>query len=480
MHTWSVIRYDLDALARDWPAELTGGRPDLERLLARWRSLENHRFLIRSDGFVDVGVNAFLSSARMRTLASTTNRDYAQSLCVWLNFLERSGRAWSAATEEDVEEFEFWRRTDPKNSAPVGAAAFSRDVAACKKLYAWAAERFANVVDVFAGVAAPPAKRAARVRWLDPAAVDRWRDVGLRGRDLRGRKDPSRRARNEQRDVAFVDGLYGTGLRLSEWASLVIDELPIPDTGHPFRKCHLADACAKGGYGHAYWMPQQVLSGVSAYAEGARARAVRAAQDSGLYGRHSDAIVVIDSKRRGHVRLPDENGGFRERALNTVDPVLRRRLLRRTEAGLAPIWLWLNENGLPREPHGWHHTFSEANGRIAAQGVENFSCTPHMLRHSFALRWFSIGKLVYTSRLDHLTDEERRDFRVQFGDTWHLVQTMLGHRRVETTKDVYLEPFRALDVEVLLAQAHGLPVSGLMAELFGGDPMVLADPVGRR
>jgi hypothetical protein len=103
-----------------------------------------------------------------------------------------------------------------------------------------------------------------------------------------------------------------------------------------------------------------------------------------------------------------------------------------------------------------------------------------MLRHSFALRWFSIGKLVYTSRLEHLTEQERRDFRVQFGDTWHLVQTMLGHRRVETTKEVYLEPFRSLDVEVLLAQAHGVPVSGLMAELFDGDPMVLTDPVRQR
>lgn len=103
-----------------------------------------------------------------------------------------------------------------------------------------------------------------------------------------------------------------------------------------------------------------------------------------------------------------------------------------------------------------------------------------MLRHSFALRWFSIGKLVYTSRLEHLTEQERSDFRVQFGDTWHLVQTMLGHRRVETTKEVYLEPFRSLDVEVLLAQAHGVAVSGLMAELFDGDPMVLTDPVSRR
>lgn len=480
MQTWSVVRYDIDVLAQDWPTELTGPIPDIEDVLARWRAVDGQRFLIRSDGFVDVRVNAFLASARMRVLAGNTNRDYAQSLCLWLNFLQARGRVWSEATEDDVGDFEFWRRTDPNNPVPVGASAFSKDVAACKKFYSWAAERFADVADIFLYVDPPPSKRSARVRWLDPAAVDRWRDVGLRGRDRRGRRDRSCRTRNEQRDVAFFDGLYGTGLRLSEWASVTIDELPTFGADRPFYKCHLADKCAKGGYGHPYWMPRHVLAGMYAYVEGARARAIRGAQDSGRYAELSDVIVGGSAKRTGSVRLPDGNGGFIDRAWNTIGPALRRRLFRRTHAGLEPLWLWLNENGLPRDPHGWHHTFTEANDRIAAQGVENFTCTPHMLRHSFALRWFSVGKLVYSSRLAHLSDEEARDFRVQFGDTWHLVQTMLGHRRVETTRNVYLEPFRSLDVEVLLGQAQGLPVAGLMVELFDSHSMVLGDPLARR
>lgn len=480
MQTWSVVRYDMDLLAQDWPSELTGPIADLGELMVRWRAVDGQRFLIRSDGVVDLRVNAFLSSARMRTLASNTNRDYAQSLCLWLNFLEARGCVWSDATEDDVDDFEFWRRTDPNNPVPVGASTFSKDVAACKKFYSWAAERFADVADIFLYVDPPPSKRSARVRWLDPAAVDRWRDVGLRGRDLRGRRDRSCRTRNEQRDMAFFDGLYGTGLRLSEWASVTIDEIPTLGAGRPFYRCHLADKCAKGGYGHPFWMPRNVLAGICAYVEGARARAVRGAQDSSRYAELSDAIVVGATKRPGSVRLPDGNGGFTDRAWNTTGPALRRRLFRRTQGGLEPIWLWLNENGLPRDPHGWHHTFAEANDRIAAKGLENFTCTPHMLRHSFALRWFSVGKLVYSSRLAHLSDEEARDFRVQFGDTWHLVQTMLGHRRVETTRNVYLEPFRSLDVEVLLAQTQGLPVSGLLAELFDSHSMVLGDPVARR
>ncbi|BBX88346.1 hypothetical protein MAUB_65470 (plasmid) [Mycolicibacterium aubagnense] len=134
-----------------------------------------------------------------------------------------------------------------------------------------------------------------------------------------------------------------------------------------------------------------------------------AAPKSGRYAQLGDAIVVGVAKRPGTVNCPTV----------TVDSstALGTRPVQRcaagyfaTQAGLEPLWLWLNENGLPRDAHGWHHTFAAANDRIATLGVENFTCTPHMLRHSFALRWFSIGKLVYSSRLGHLSEEEARDF----------------------------------------------------------------------
>ena len=55
-----------------------------------------------------------------------------------------------------------------------------------------------------------------------------------------------------------------------------------------------------------------------------------------------------------------------------------------------------------------------------------------MLRHSFALKWFSVGRLLYKARFAHLNSEDLRDFRSQFGDTWQLVQLLLGHRGVTT------------------------------------------------
>jgi hypothetical protein len=52
--------------------------------------------------------------------------------------------------------------------------------------------------------------------------------------DLTGRRHRSWRGRNGQRDSAFVDGLHGTGLRLTEWGSLLLPELPSLDAGRSF------------------------------------------------------------------------------------------------------------------------------------------------------------------------------------------------------------------------------------------------------
>lgn len=86
-----------------------------------------------------------------------------------------------------------------------------------------------------------------------------------------------------------------------------------------------------------------------------------------------------------------------------------------TPQALEPLASWLNENGLPREAHGWHHIFEAANTRIEALGLEHFFCTAHIHRHLFAPRWFLVGKLVWDQRLGLLPEAESQDFREQFG-----------------------------------------------------------------
>ncbi|MGI8677638.1 MAG: site-specific integrase [Jatrophihabitans sp.] len=186
---------------------------------------------------------------------------------------------------------------------------------------------------------------------------------------------------------------------------------------------------------------------------------------------------MVSSQHARRMRLADGSGRVHEVSLDALGPQTRLLLLRRTPAGLEPAALWLNEDGLPRTAHGWHHTFTCANNRLRRQGFVGFAGAPHMLRHSFALRWYAVGRLLYEARFAHLTAEETRDFRAQFGNTWDLVQMLLGHRDQRTTKDVYLEPFRSLDMELLFLHAADTAVPEIMATLFEQDRRVLGDPI---
>ncbi|MER5627882.1 integrase [Streptosporangium sp. NPDC002544] len=436
-------------------------------------------------------MNAFFSSAKIRNRADATAKKYITALGVWLTFLDRIGRPWWEAIEDDVEEFVFWRLTDPANERRVTGGTVHGNLIAMHVFYAWAEPRYGvdNPVstelvrgrkfdhEVRRIQAGPHIIRDKDVKWLDPSGYQRWRDMGLRGFDIDGLEDPKWRGRNTQRDSAFADGLYGTGLRLSEWASVLDVELPTDDADRSYSTCYLASKCAKGNRGRLYWMPRTVLVDVLSYMEGARAAAIRRARRSGRYERLTGVRVLEGVTHAGELELVDASSGEHHLIrLDELDPRARLRLFRRTPGGLEPLAVWLNEDGLARPADAWEKTFERANDRLGRAGLEGLVATPHMLRHSFALRWYSAGRLSYELRYAHLGDEELRDFREQFGDVWHLVQTMLGHVDVTTTKNTYLEPFRALDVILLLEHTRGSAVADLLGEMFVHHPYVRTDP----
>jgi site-specific recombinase XerC len=127
--------------------------------------------------------------------------------------------------------------TDAANPARVSGAAFHGDLAAIAAFYRWLEERRGATSPVLrrelrrsgyaytAGVprsevaAAPAGVRDRNVKWLDPAAVRRWVDMGLRGLDCDGREEPGTRNRTGTRDAAFAELLYGSGLRVSVLAA---------------------------------------------------------------------------------------------------------------------------------------------------------------------------------------------------------------------------------------------------------------------
>ena len=63
-----------------------------------------------------------------------------------------------------------------------------------------------------------------------------------------------------------------------------------------------------------------------------------------------------------------------------------------------------------------------------------------------------------------LSQEERRDYRLLYGDPWFMVQQLLGHASRDTTVERYLAPVADLNLRSMLAGAAE-PAAAPMPEL---------------
>lgn len=438
-------------------------------------------FLLAPNGTADPRINLFFRIGPVAARRPRTWRRYAFSLAVWLDFLDAYGRRWDEAMPEDFDAFKHWRMTDDRNAGRVQPTSFDTDRSGLNTFYTWAAQRYGVVNPVPTRSVEPTSREWSRpgsqrdparpagsprrqVKWLLRTAFEQWRDIGLRGYGFDGRRLEGWRGFNEDRDAAFVDGLYGTGLRLAEWASVLDVELPPQDSGSRFPKAWLVAACIKGGKGgREYRIPRSVLEEIAAYLdplEGSRAEAVERARRRGRYDRLPGLIPVVGHNRANRSLYVLAETGRTAVSLDVLGPDERLRLFRRTEGGLEPLALWLGNDGMPKQAHSWERTFQQANERIRGQwatvhGTDGQDCPlwarPHMARHSFALRWFTILSVVWNQRVDGFTDTEIRDLREQFGDVWFQLATLLGHSSPEVTKDWYLEPFTGLQLDYLLS-----------------------------
>jgi hypothetical protein len=246
---WVVFRYELERPQGTVDDPLLVAHAELLNGLAGRGRRRGQPFLIGPDGRPDDRVNAFFASPQMLSRSPLTWKKYAQSLGMWLNFLLVLGRRWDEATEDDAEYFKEWRLSEQSNPQLVEASTFAANLAGLRKFYRWAARRY-GVADPVTAMddfdLKPRGVRGQDVKWLDPAGYRRWRDLGIRGLGLDGRPDGLWRGRNEQRDAAFVDGLYSSGLRLTEWASVLITDLPDDNPARGYRTCRLADSGNRG------------------------------------------------------------------------------------------------------------------------------------------------------------------------------------------------------------------------------------------
>lgn len=446
-------------------------------ILAEWADLaERERlagirpgqwFLLPAGGVPDPDVIAFFRFSKINAKSKETRRSYAHDLKVHLEFLGHKGTSWRAARPSDLDDYEFWRRRDPRNPNRISDSKFNRELAACRLFYDYQTQRGAIARsplllqeyrrrDGSTGVT-PELRAKARasndVKWLTPAAYRKWRRVGLAGYEPSDMPQENWRGRNDGRNLAFAELLWSSGLRLREAATLLVPELPRAVDSRRYYRGKLARSVAKGNHARHYWVSSQALAMIDGYAISTRQAVIDRARAEGRYEAVPGRILVTSLVGRSGVRIRTDRGREGRATFAQLDEDERRLLFRETPEGLEPLALWLGDSGLPMRTSSWEAVFAAANQRMTAFGIGTpagpLHCRPHMLRHSFALRMLVTLQHVFDQRLG-LTPEERKEYRLLFGDPWVLVAQLLGHRSIDTTRNIYLEPARGLQLESLL------------------------------
>ncbi len=462
---WRVFWVPPDAVRAGVRRRVLPGWEDLSAREEAVGTRAGDPIFLAPDYRVDPLLGLYAQSQVFRRYTAETRRNYATDIALLLTFLWARGKSWTDAVERDLEDYEHWRRFARENPARVGGAKWDRELAAFTSLYRWAARpenghvaRNPVAVRLVRGrsgdmvtVAAARAKdaRQSNVLWLTPRAWRRWTDVGLRGHGADGIPGAGWAGRLEDRNVAFTRLLVSSGLRRSEGGSLLTFEVPaLRLDGGRYYRGQVAAKVTRSKKSRAFYVAADAVAQVEAYADSSRAHAVRQAQRKGLYDRLPGRRLVTGVTRRAVpvVRWREQDGTAGECSLHELTVAERSLLLTEGPHGLEPLWLWLNERGMPFGVHSWEGVFREANERCervltppSRAGLDPHRvfapyATPHAARHSFALYMLVVLNRLMDQRYG-LTEEERRDFRQLYGDPWFMVQQLLGHASRETTVD---------------------------------------------
>ncbi|MEU5548007.1 site-specific integrase [Streptomyces sioyaensis] len=442
---------------------------------------------------MDPLLSLYVQSRPFRGYTAETKRNYATDIALLLTALWARGKTWLEATPKDLEDYEDWRRFATDNPVRVGGSKWDRELAAIASLYSWATKAgcltrnpvlMKQVVGRNGQVVMVPEQRAAdarpsNVHWLTPRTWRRWIDVGLRGHTIEGIPEPGWVGRLEDRNVAFVRLVVSSGLRLQEAASVLTFEVPRRELGGGrYYRGKIAASVTRAKKPRTFYVASEVVGDVESYIAASRAWVIRKAQKTGRYDRLPQMRMLIEVTRglKPKVRWRGQDGVIGEQELSLLTWQERLLLFEEGPHGPEPLWLWLNERGLPFLPTSWENVFRTANQRcervltpplhLRRDPHQVFApyATAHSGRHSFALFMLVVLNHLMDQRFG-LTPDERRDFRLLYGDPWLMVQNLLGHASREVTVKHYLAPVADLQLRAMLATADDEITEAPMPEL---------------
>lgn len=403
------------------------------------------------------------------------------------------------ARYEDMKAYRNARRNGDEPA--VTAATWNRAVAALESFYGWARAHGHRAEPPFRYVR----KRVGRngsdgmadvnslyesggtddlIKCVSLADYRIFRNVGLRGMlpDQKTR-DPDFDRRNGERNAAMADLLLNTGMRVTEFISVLRAELPPAPAaarGRGATAMRVASYTAKRRKGRTVLAPNRLLAALGDYAEVDRATAVLGARERGTYrpGRRWQPMRPVNPR----VGALLSDGGSRAMAYEIMNPALRRRLMVTDDHGepVEPAILWLGEDGRPMSYDNVRMTFTRASERCETLLKRPFKVTPHTLRHTFAVHMLSF--LIrehlqiddFATLRDHQTRLGADGFRGYALNPLRVLKSLLGHKSVETTFGylTHMVDVRRFEASATLAFDAELVDAGTLAraaQSFGWD-----------
>ncbi|WP_406399631.1 site-specific integrase [Streptomyces sp. NBC_00879] len=402
-------------------------------------------------------VSTWFRKIALSGLDPKSMRSYAYTVVMLLNFLLARGLDLRSATESDIREFRLWRREEADET--VGEATWDRDSAAIGGLYdflvddgyvearPWRATR--RTASLRSGTS-----RDLRVRHMELEQYLYCRDVGFGGLAPDAGLDETFHGWRPHRNRAACELALMTGMRVQEWATILMPELGLETGLRPQSTDLSLSACAKYSRPRSVYVPVAAMELLDPYLHIERPEIVAKAQHS-LRRRYRDLFVVQRFEADGTKVRGCLDGRTITRVIRDMKPDLRRLTVLETGDGLDPLALFIGQGGRMLTFSGWDRVRWRAWDRMkewaahaAAPQLPRRCWVYHDLRHTFALRL-----LIFLTR-EALSDAQDQDLPMSTlldhmtGNPLLVVQCRLGHAQPSTTYRYirYLkDPMREVD-----------------------------------
>jgi site-specific recombinase XerD len=358
--------------------------------------LDEQQDTTRESGWEDslscvTDVNDYLLHRTGTSKSTNTWKAEAEQLGIFLRWVKAQGKHWKDITLEDFRAFYRTRRLQPSphTKRRISGKTWNACIGAVSRFYAWAAVtgRNTQVPFTYRKIRIPEVGQVDKNTITESIPDDPVRFLTLEEYKLF--RQALGQVRNGGRDQAFADTLVSTGLRLSEGNSLTISRLPDPDAPrYAGIKAIPFTVIGKGSKKRRIRFPKTTLRGLEIYKGEDRA----------------NAITRLRTRRFG-----SKGGGV-----------------------LEPQELWLTERGTPMSAPRWEEIFNEASRRC------DIHCTPHMLRHTFAI--YTLSELLEKTicAINELRLNGRERYSTLIHNPLRQLADLLGHRNVTTTF-IYLD-----------------------------------------